>query len=350
MKKLLLIYCLVFYLSPVWAQKINADSLVNVAISRNRNVRNVPSLSLDSLIKTFFATSDPSVRAKVLGDIAIGDGAVSAKNILYAANKLLAVAKQKKDPAGEAAATAILGYAIYNSGDEARGLKVLFKGLKLAENARDEQAIGFIYNFLGVCTNKHIASKPYFLKALQFSRAGGDSLSVAFELGNLYYAYSAEKKTDSALYYVSRSFKLAVERNYEVAIQFDLLNLGSIQPDPKIKLKYFRTALSLSLTKNNPELIERAAVAVASWYRESKQIDSALYYARKAFNASKSLLIGRKLAPAGILAALYKGRNADSALKYTGISYALRDSMYNLDKIERAHAISLAEQQKQEEI
>jgi two-component system NtrC family sensor kinase len=350
MKKLLLLFGLVSSLNQVWAQKINADSLVNVVIARNRSAKVAAPISLDSLINAFSATMNPVTRTRLVVDILLGNHGVNGNPMNDIARKLLLRTRKEKDEVGEAIATTIVGYTIYNSGDNAAGLKEMFKGLKLAENKDDKEAIGIIYNLLGVCTTNNTLSKLYYKKGLSASGAAGDKLSVGFELGNLYYVFTKEHNPDSAQYYVLKSFELAVNNNFNFLLENDLLNLGKSQSDPKVKLKYFRAVLNSPDTKSNPELMARATGAISLYYQQTKQIDSALYYARKAFDVSNSMLIGRKLVPAGTLAALYKGRNADSALKYTEISYALRDSMYNLDKIEHAQSVSLAEQQKQEEI
>ena len=350
MRKILLIFFIVFSAAPAWAQKINADSLVNVVIARNRVTKVSPPISLDSLMKAFSTSRDPVELSGLMADILVGNLALSAKQMAYVSNNLLSLTQKEKNTAAQALAMVLSGYTTYNNGDNAGGLKVMFKALKLAEDNNDKAAIGEIYNLLGVCSENNTQAKIYYQKALQFSRASHDDLAAAFELGNLFIIYSGDNKPDSAMYYELKSFELAVNKNLQIVTQSDLLFLGKLQADPQRRLKYFRVALNSPYTKTDPELLERADGAMALWFRDAKQIDSALFYAHKAFNVSNKLLIGRKRAPAGLLAVLYKGRNADSALKYTEISYALRDSMYNLDKIEHAHSLAIAEQQKREEI
>jgi signal transduction histidine kinase len=85
-------------------------------------------------------------------------------------------------------------------------------------------------------------------------------------------------------------------------------------------------------------------------YQQLGTKDSALYYAKRAYAAAGDSYLSLRVGPTKILADAYKGRNADSALKYTEIYYQWRDSLVNIDKAQRAQTMAFAEQQHQQEI
>ena len=349
MKRLLLLFSFSFALYPVLAQKINVDSLLQVAISRKNETKLASSPNRDSLLKSFPSTKSTAARVKLIYDIIYNYGYLSPKQALYYNTRILDIAKRENDPIVEAIVSSELGNTYFQNGDIVKGLNLNFYALNQAEKTGNNQALGIIYNNLGYCYPDDInLSKNYYQKALQFSKAGGDDLFVCFELGNLSEKCETLHKPDSSRYYLIKSFELSVLKNVEQALPYNLISLGALQTEPKLKLKYYRAALNMPFTMKDSNSLCSTLQAIASYYKEQGAIDSSFYYAKKAYGAANNLFLQKKIRPAGLLAELYKdkGRNADSALKYTTIYYVSRDSMYNINKIRHGLYLAFTDQQR----
>jgi signal transduction histidine kinase len=351
MKKPLLCFLFVLALSHAIAQKINFDSLVKVAISLNRNDKVITPHNPDSLLRTLFITKSPAARIRTVYDIILLDnGELDPAQALYYHHKILDLAKKNHDQIVEAVITGELGYTLHQDGDAPGGLKMMFDALKDAEKTGNKQAIGTVYDNLGVCSDNVQVSINYFRNAFQYSAKGGDDMFSIAELNNLSRRYKDKNDLDSAKYFLMRAFNLAIHTHIHYVVVGCILRLGSLEIDNKLKLKYFRDALMMSRLPGETDLRGSVLLGMASVYQQQHQTDSALIYAKKAYDLLNGKLLSKILVPAKLLAQLYTGKNADSALKYTTTYYIIRDSLYSINKMERAQSIAFAEQQRQQEL
>ena len=351
MKRQLWCFLLVLALSRSEAQKINFDSLVKVAVLLNKNDEVITPHNPDSLLRTLFVAKSPAARIRTVYDIILLDnGELDPAHALYYHHKILDLAKKNHDPVVEAVITAELGYTLYQDGDAPEGLKMMFDALKLANKTGNKQAIGTVYDNLGVCSDNLQAAIGYYKNAFQYSKAGGDDMFAASELNNLSTAYQKKNDIDSARYFLMQSFNFAIHTHVHYVLVSCMLKLGQLETENKLKLKYFRDALMMSRLPGEIPVIGVVLLRMADVYQQEHQTDSALIYAKRAFGLLNGKLLAKTLAPAKLLAQLYTGKNADSALKYTTTYYAIRDSLYSINKMERVQSIAFAEQQRQQEL
>lgn len=125
----------------------------------------------------------------------------SASEQLFYHQKLLDITKQINDKIGEAVATAELGYSVFQTGNTADGLKIIFDAITLAENIKSQLALGIAYDNLAVCYTYRSKSMEYLQKALKASEAVNDYLFVCYELDNISHYYITQKNMDSAMYF-----------------------------------------------------------------------------------------------------------------------------------------------------
>jgi two-component system NtrC family sensor kinase len=349
MRKIALSSCLLLLLGPVWAQKINMDSLVRVAISMNSNMKPQAAPNRDSLLKQLPFIKSPAARIQRIYDLILNYGQLNPKEALYYHHKILDLTRKNNDPVGESVILSELGATVAKSGDNVEGVKIVLEALKLAEKTGNNQAIGIAYNNLGRCYDNVDLQKRYFLKALKFSQAGNDDLFTCYALGNLGAIYQWENKKDSATYYLSKTFELSVRKNLQQIQPGNFTILAQLQTTVPNKIKYLNIALNLPFTKVTPHWSTQILSDIAETYLNTGQTDSGLFYANRAYQAALHALYNERIDPAGLLAELYKGRNADSTLKYTNIYYQARDSAFNIEKVERAQSLSFAAQQREQE-
>ena len=351
MKKLLLLIALCLFFGVTRGQNINPDSLVKLAIAVKGGITGRPQ-NPDSLLKKMFLIKSPAGRIKVVYDIIISpdNEEMSPVQLLNYEHKILDLAKKNNDPILEAVITGELGYNIYYNGDAPIGLKMLVDALKLAEKTGNKQAIGTVYNNLAVCSDNVDLEISYLKKALQFSTESGDELSACAELNNFSACYLKKNEKDLARSFLLKSLGLAIDKRIGFMIPECVTRFGWIQTDNDLRLKYIRYALMMPQSQRDTVIKGQILLRMAYVYQDEHKMDSALLYAKDSYRFLSGKLLVRTLNPAQLLAKLYIGKNADSALKYTNIYYTIRDSIFSTRKMERTQSMAFAEQQRQQEI
>jgi signal transduction histidine kinase len=161
--------------------------------------------------------------------------------------------------------------------------------------------------------------------------------------------YARKHMTDSSNYYLLKSMESAINENTPQMIPTILINFGNQQKNPADKLKYYMAALDMPFAKVDAAVRSNVLSAIALFYNNENKIDSSLAYARLANNTAANVSFIYRIEPTWLLAQSYKKRNADSALKYTEMYYAFRDSSASASKVQRAQALEFAQQQQAQE-
>lgn len=308
----------------------------------------------DSLINLIYKQKTDTARIRRMYDVFLTAGEIGEIKAIEAHKKVLALAKKNKDRVGEAAVTAELGYIFLNAGSTVQGTKLLLSALKIAEETGNDQAMGITYQNLGISQTDPVKYKDLQQKAETYSSKAGDHLFLCFEYLNLSGYYVATKKLDSALYYAEKGYSIAKTKNF-IQVQGSLLiKLSIIQRrlgNNGLALEYIRTADRLS-TRNVLNPVDKIEVynAYTRFFRTQGQTDSAFFYAYKSLTAAKKGFAVDIIQPAFDLSGLYENKNADSALKYTRISYSVRNTFNNVQKLQQIEALNFDEARRQEDL
>jgi len=346
-------YLILFLSSTVAAAKaqkidtvgIKVDSLVRIALADTTKIKPAP--NKDSLFRLLPSAKPIAKRIKLVYRIINSGTDVSMQGLNYH-YKILNWAKAHNDRVTEAVITAELGYNLSENGDSDAGVKMCFAALKLAEQTGNKQAIGAVYDNLSVCygDNNILLGKSYSEKALRFAQAANDSLTIAYALVNLTLYCFRLHETDLAKNYGLRFVKWSVE-NYKDQVPLALITWSRFVPDDA-KLKYYRYAAVIAANRSDIPNAADAFLNMGRYYLRNNKRDSALFYARKAYQMSAGSSLHAKLYPSLLLSNSFSGK-ADSTLKYTIQYYSIRDSLQNFNKAQRAQAMAFAEEQNRRE-
>jgi two-component system NtrC family sensor kinase len=348
MRNSLFVFFLVLSINPVWAQKINVDSLTRVALSRAGSVRSSGTINRDSLFKLLPSTKSPAGRIKIIYDILYNYGSLNPDQSLIYHKKILSFAQNNHDRVCEAVITAELGFLIVQGGDYVEGNKTIFKALKMAEETGNSEAIGIVYNNLGVCGTNISLKKIYFQKALRFSEAGQDYVFACYDLGGLSFTYSSLHQPDSAEYFILKAYDLAVRKKIDQSIPGLLAAIADLEKNKGRQLQIYQQVLNMPATRDNAETMGGALYYLSSFYLKEGKRDSALYYAKRAYENSRNQYYISRINAVDLLSKIYRKLNSDSALKYTLQYNVIKDSTLNLKKIEQSQSLALANQQRQQ--
>jgi len=360
MKKIIL-FCFFFSSSyQLFAQNINVDSLIHVAISRTNATNVLANQNHDSLFKAFTLAKPGNSRTALIYKL-INYGQPTTKFGLTYHYKIQDWARKNNDPISESIVTAELAFELSQNGDVAEGIKLALGALKLAEKTGNKEAIGIVYDNLACCysssdddlltNNNDIKLMAYYFgQGLNFSILAHNDLFISYDYGGLGSVYRVMNKPDSAKLYGLKSFEYAVRKNVPVQIAQSLLDLERLQTDDKLKLKYLNAAIVIATKGRVDDIFTHGYLLIAKLHKAHGNTDSAMFYARKAYYFAKNQAVSDRIGPADFLMQLYTGTNADSALKYTKAFYAARDSVYNIAKSQRAQALTYSEERRKQEL
>ena len=360
MKKTLFLLLLFFaFAKPVLAQLINIDSIVKVVAARNKHHVNGLTLNKDSLFRRLPFTPAGPQRVKLVNDLYYYGVYPDIKKEIDMGYRILAWAKANHDLITEAVICAEQATTMASNGDDAAAVQLKAEAMAAAKAAHDNQALGIVYHNMYQSTFAKpgvnlLQARDNVWQSLKFAHASNDTLTICWGYEDLFIYYFNIKKADSAGFYVRKALDWAIKANRLYDICFNIDQLGDYvlingHTDEGLKLRYYRAALSLSQSTNDVTSIYVTTGSLANFYL-NKNIDSALFYAYKAYHVGRRISIQNEAPFVNVIAKAYtKKRNIDSAIKYVKLYDTLNTQLYNNESMARAQAITFAEKQKEQQ-
>jgi signal transduction histidine kinase len=253
---------------------------------------------------------------------------------------------------------------LHSLGNYPKALEIRLENIQLAEKEKDKFIlIGTVRNTL----NDYTAMKDYqnvllYSKLMDSILNTLDSKTSGFiyfhreALYNRAFAFYKLHILDSALYYAKKRAETDARLNNNIDLVFGSLLLADIyaamgNADSAIYKYRF-------VNDNTPAFVgyitANAKAGMARLFQKEGRLDSALVFARQAldyFQSNKiavrawgenSLYYVAEISP--LVAELYKANNQpDSAYKYLQLSIAIKDSLYNTDKIRQFQTLGFNE-------
>ncbi len=260
--------------------------------------------------------------------------------------KILDIAKKQNDKVLESVITAEMGYIIAINGNTLEGAELAFSALEMAQQHKNKQALGIIYQDLAVCfRNDSAKHKQYLLMALPNSETAGDYSNLTAILVTLSKYYSSVQQKDSALYYAQRNYELSLSKKLETDLSSTLTQLARVHyydfNNKGIALEYMKKALTAKNDLENPENFVRAYTAMAEIFESQVMTDSALYYNNKAFSRLEQAPFRFTLTVYGLYKKIYSTINSDSALKYYRLYEVTKDSIDKMSNAQQQQLLSI---------
>ncbi len=291
------------------------------------------------------ATTDSS-RVGLMNKILYQTNSLSQQERIDYSKKILDLARKHHTKVLESVIIAELGYLVAINGNNFLGSELAFSGLEMAQQHKNKQALGIIYQDLAICfRNDSIKRKQYLYKALPYSQAAGDYFNLSSTLLTLSKYYSSVRFKDSALYYAQRAYELCLSKNVEVNLPHSIIQLASVQyydlGNKGIALEYMKKALATKYGRENPGVFVIVNTTLAGLFHDLKMPDSALYYNNKAFDKLGKAPFTSYLNVYGVYKKFYSNINSDSALKYYKLCETVKDSIDNMSDSQQQQLLSI---------
>jgi len=300
----------------------------------------------DSLLNIMRVTKSDSSRIRLMNDILYKIPELTQPERIDYSKKIRALSKKLGDKILESEITAEMGYIIAINGNNLLGSELAFEALEIALKHGSKQALGVIYQDLAICFRDDTAKrKEYLFKALPNSEDAGDYSNLAAIFLSLSKHYSNIPNKDSALFYAQRAYQVCLEKKVEEILPSSLVELATINysmfGDKGIAYEYMRKALNNKYGSENPDAIVAVNASMGRMFLDDKKMDSAIFYANKAFaNLYKARFI-RSLDVYSLYKDIYTVLNSDSAVKYYKLHETAKDSIAKMSNAQQQQLLSI---------
>ncbi|CAN5511894.1 hypothetical protein BH10BAC2_BH10BAC2_48430 [soil metagenome] len=245
---------------------------------------------------------------------------------------------------------ATIDYMLYEMGNYLESLNYAVRHLALSETLNDipqkggaHLAFGHNYKYLGYYSD---ALNHYFKARDCFSAKGMNNVFTYECIGDV---YLKSGRLDSALIYTQLAYDSAVALADGGFILYSLRVFGDIyfeKGDDIKAMEYYKQYIPGYITyKERNRDLGFVFNGVSRIFQKRQQMDSAIFYAKKALANADFYRDQENLFNAGMLLAnYYKEKDDHTALEYLNIAIKAKDSMITSDKLKQAQILAYNEQ------
>lgn len=245
---------------------------------------------------------------------------------------------------------ATIDYMLYEMGNYLESLNYAARHLALSVMLNDipqkggaHLAFGHNYKYLGYYSD---ALNHYFKARDCFSEKGMNNVFTYECIGEV---YLKSGHLDSALIYTQLAYDSAVAISDGGFILYSLRVLGDIYFEKGDDIKamgYYKQYIPGYITyKERNRDLGFVFNGMARIFQKRQQMDSAIFYAKKALANAEFYRDQENLFNAGMLLAnYYKEKDDHAALEYLNIAIKAKDSMITSDKLKQAQIIAYNEE------
>jgi signal transduction histidine kinase/Tfp pilus assembly protein PilF len=316
----------------------------------------------DSILKVYELKNDFDERLDILLSFTNFSGLeADPLYCLEFAAKIYKISQKNNDRNAEATAWTYYGQGYRLMGNYTKALECHYKSIAIATKIGNKSQIAFSYNQLGhIYKDREENDKAIeiYRIALFFSEEGRGKIVKYAPPMNLGSVYLSQGKLDSSIYYSNRALEVLhlTNENQNIFIPNMLGNLGGAYSRMNKKNeaeKYFQRALSIVTKPNYKSSRVKYLVffTIAEHFRRNQQLDSCLYYAKKAITVLENTVFGYLMAkPAQMLSELYEGKNADSTIKYLRIYLKTNEVINSTRVTQQLQVMAFEEEQRKLEL
>ena len=319
------------------------------------------SSKIDSLQNLLQTVKQDSNRVTLLWKLAEQYQFFKPDTTLQLAQQAFLLAQHIKYKEGESRSLAVMATGQYLLGNYSAALTNYMLKLQIEEKRNSSRNYASALNNIGlmyILLADYPNALGYLHRADSTVEAAGSIVKIELQNRiqvNLGESFFRMKKMDSANYYFSQAFKTGVENEDSFCQGAALLGLGNVQSgegNDSTAMNNYRKALIFLNDGTNNDMLCETALGLANIFLKTGEPDSALHYARLAFETGKKDgFLSRELDAAGFLSRYFKSkRKYDSAFVYMEQAVTLQDSLKGQAKTREAMIISSNEQLRQAEL
>jgi tetratricopeptide (TPR) repeat protein len=314
-------------------------------------------IGIDTMLQKLVVEKDANKRIDIIYHSLVMIGETDPLLGLKYAQRLLIYAGKNHDKIAEAYSTSYSAKMYGIIGNVEKGLEYGLKGKALAEKTGNGKLIA-LANALTGNIYKSLADYPKAISLYMATATAAEKanypIAITWGYQNLADCYLASNQIDSALKYAQKDYELCQQIKYFDFFNYTLINLGGIHGklgNSSLALAYFDMAITESDKTKSPRQLNWALTAKAQYFFEKNQLDSCIVYAKKAIAAvQNNQFTSNSIKPAKLLLDNYRGKNVDSAFKYSELYRITNDSFLNAKAIQQIQLMTFEEDLRQQEL
>jgi two-component system, NtrC family, sensor kinase len=320
----------------------------------------------DSLIRQIQQTSDDPIKVKLY--IALGDyyTFIRQDSSIFYFVQGIDLAEKINNAIGSYSGYAKLAFVLNTASNYGKALEMALKSLRVAEKFQNNRPENMArsYNLMGLINRRNgydtIARDQCRQSIRLYEEAGITIAGGRMNFGpflNLAIIYLKWKNWDSAFYYAKNGYDITLHYPPRAQAQISVTasTLANVyERTGKIQLarEFYQRGIESDKKFNVPLLRVRLYNNYAEFFKNTGQLDSCIYYAKMALQLCRNHQFGEQATDAAnLVAGSYESlRNSDSALKYTKIFMAAKDTIFNQSKLTQIQLLNFDEGQRQKDI
>jgi signal transduction histidine kinase len=270
---------------------------------------------------------------------------------MYYANSGLQLSRKLGYTNGEAWAYRDLGGTYMVLGDYAQAMQNMLQALRLYRQMKSEGNMGYTENYIGDIY-KEIGD---YKQALHYYFGARKMIEIFMAPHGLMYsnacigeAYLVGNRLDSALFFARRGF--VEDRALRHDWAYPALVLGNVylkRNQLDSALYCYQSTFKHSSQNDQVEINN----GIATVYRQQNQPDSCRYYGKMAFDTAQAIRYQKGAMRASeLLSWVYEKTAPAEAIGYYKIGTAIKDSLYDQEKIGRAGFLVFSDRLKEQEL
>jgi tetratricopeptide (TPR) repeat protein len=182
-----------------------------------------------------------------------------------------------------------------------------------------------------------------------------DSTGILIDLLNMGNVYDKLNVPDTSLQFLQQAYNMALHIHDNIftgAVLYGLGNIYEKKSNDSLALNYYRQSVFAASAVNDMQILSDAYNSIAGIYKKKGKDDSCILYAKKSLSGAREASLAKNIVNAcNLLSEIYKNNHIiDSAFTYQELSIALKDSLFNLEKIKQVQHLAFNEEQRQKEL
>jgi len=301
---------------------------------------------IDSLKSILTSTrQNDSVRLELLITLSNTYRPISSDSTILYGRQAFELANKINSIQGQVNSLGFQSFAYYDLGDLPKALDLALKAYQLAkDNHAEKYASASVTNIGRIYLMLEDYPKALHYFRLQASIGGPGGVYAKEHLATVYLAMN---QLDSASYYASESLKDFQRRKVEGLNVYAVLgDIALKQGNLNNAIEFYNKGLWVAGKNNSIRDVAKFHIRLSRYYMELNQLDSSIYYAKKALGEAESHSYKLSLLDAtSLLSSLYELIDAKQALHYYKITNKLKEELIGAGNIKTMqNMIALAEE------
>ena len=323
-------------------------------------------LRLDSLERALSQSKEDTTRLKILEELGLSWQYQNLNKSTQYIEQAYALAQKLELTEWTYGIMYQLAYNYMIQNDAPRSIQILQTLIKTLQGREGglQTAMAFLsmnYKELNDFDNALLYAQESFVLNERLMIKGGDYDPRGYYGGPMNLAEIFEKmnRLDSALYYAQFSYQRLVKKEVVMEVSIFDWQIPWIYGKVESKLNknahafaLYNEALKSAQAQEYNLGIQAVEVSLGQYFNKINQADSAIYYATRAFEGAIKTPNYGVISEAGyLLKSLHeKNHNISKAFYYLNLAQAAKDTVSNIEKMQKVQVLAIKETQRQAEI